>query len=90
MSNNNPLNWMTAKEAAAYLNISKRSMYNLAIAGALPHWRFGKKGGTGPLRFRKEGLDAFIESRVIPGASMGPRMTAEEREKSYRIGEQSD
>jgi excisionase family DNA binding protein len=54
--------WLTLDEAAAYLKVSKPTLYRYCESGAL---RFYKLAGTGYRRFIKEDLDALME----PGQS---------------------
>jgi excisionase family DNA binding protein len=46
--------WMTAGEAAAYLKVSRPTIYRWASAGLLPHYQVGQSDW----RFRPEDLDA--------------------------------
>jgi excisionase family DNA binding protein len=46
--------WFTVEEAAAYLRVSKRTIYKLTKEGRLPAFRIGQERHR---RFRKEDLD---------------------------------
>ena len=50
--------WLTLDEAAAYLKLSKPSIYRLCTEGRLP---FYKIAGTGQRRFKQVDLDALLE-----------------------------
>jgi excisionase family DNA binding protein len=50
--------WLTLEEAAAYLKVSKPSIYRFCSEGRLP---FFKLAGTGARRFRRADLDALLE-----------------------------
>jgi len=50
--------WLTLDEAAAYLKVSKPSVYRFCAEGRL---RFFKLAGTGGRRFRRTDLDALLE-----------------------------
>lgn len=50
--------WLTLDEAAAYLKLSKPSIYRLCTEGRLP---FYKIAGTGQRRFKRADLDALLE-----------------------------
>ena len=55
---------LSAHEAAAFLNIKSATLYDWAKKGVVPHIRIlaGKKRPL--LRFRRDDLLQFIESRV--------------------------
>jgi len=53
-----PDEWLTLDEAAAYLKVSKPSVYRFCSEGRLP---FFKLAGTGARRFRREDLNALFE-----------------------------
>ncbi len=55
-----PTEWLTLEEAAAYLKVSKPTIYRFCAQGALP---FYKLAGTGQRRFRHADLDALL----VPG-----------------------
>jgi len=49
---------LTIDELAAYLKISKSTLYKLAQDGALPGLKVGKRW-----RFHKEAIDAWLKSQ---------------------------
>ena len=50
-----PSPWLTAQEAADYLRISRRALYQAVRRGQIPRHHFGRR-----LRFRREELDAAL------------------------------
>ncbi len=52
--------WMTIKEAMAYLKVSRRTIYNLCDSGKLPFYTLGEGGIR---RFKRSDLDRVL----IPG-----------------------
>ncbi len=50
--------WLTLEEAAAYLKVSKPSIYRYTSEGRL---RFYKLAGIGTRRFKRSDLDALLE-----------------------------
>jgi excisionase family DNA binding protein len=50
--------WLTLEEAAAYLKVSKQTVYRYCDQGKL---RFYKLAGTGQRRFRRRDLEALLE-----------------------------
>ena len=55
--------WLSTKQAAAYLGIIPRTLYRLIDSGQLPAYRFGRV-----IRLQRHQIDAFIESvRIQPG-----------------------
>jgi excisionase family DNA binding protein len=56
--------WLTVKEAAAYLNISESLVYAMVDDQCFDHARFGK--GRGTIRIRLTALEQFIEERTVP------------------------
>ena len=50
--------WLNVTEAAAYLRVSRQTLYNLMEAGELPYYTV--KGLRGR-RIKKEDLDALIK-----------------------------
>ncbi len=52
--------WLTLEEAAAYLKVSKPTIYRFCSEGCLP---FYKLAGTGQRRFKRADLDALL----VPG-----------------------
>ena len=55
-----PEDWLTLEEAAAYLKVSKPTIYRFCAEGCLP---FYKLAGTGQRRFKYADLDALL----VPG-----------------------
>lgn len=51
-------NWFTIEEAAAYLRVTKATIYNYMKDGLLTYYQL--KSGRGR-RFRKEDLDALLD-----------------------------
>lgn len=59
-----PISWMSSKDAADYLGVSNRTLYKFVNSGQLPGYQFGRV-----FRFRRDELDAFIETlRIQPGS----------------------
>jgi excisionase family DNA binding protein len=55
--------WLSTKQAAAYLGIIPRTLYRLIDSGQLPAYRFGRV-----IRLQRHQIDGFIESvRIQPG-----------------------
>ena len=52
-----PDEWLTLEEAAAYLKVSKPTIYRFCSEGCLP---FYKLAGTGQRRFKRGDLDALL------------------------------
>jgi excisionase family DNA binding protein len=63
--------WLTLDEAAAYLKVSKPTIYRLTSGGQLP---FYKLGTTGARRFKQHDLDALMTPGQ-PGESLTPSPT---------------
>ena len=49
--------WLTLEEAAAYLKVSKPTIYRFCAEGCLP---FYKLAGTGQRRFKRVDLDGLL------------------------------
>jgi excisionase family DNA binding protein len=64
---------LTIDELAAYLKISKSTLYKLAQDGALPGLKVGKRW-----RFHKEAIDAWLKSQP-PIPETGERESHDER-----------
>lgn len=57
--------WLTVEEAAAYLKVSKPSIYRYCSEGRLPFYNLA---GTGTRRFKRSDLDAMLEpGQATPG-----------------------
>ena len=65
--------WMTLDEAAAYLKVSKPTIYRLCSENHLP---FYKLAGTGARRFRQSDLDAVLEPGSAGEPVGGPKKAA--------------
>jgi len=52
---------LRAKEAAAYLNVSTRTLWSLSNMGKIPTIRFGT-GGRHSVRYDRRDLDEWIEA----------------------------
>jgi len=50
--------WLTAREAAAYLKVDRTTIYRYCDSGLLPYFDLKTKGGR---RFKREDLDALLE-----------------------------
>jgi excisionase family DNA binding protein len=61
--------WLTVKEAADYLKVSRVTLYRYMADGRL---RSYKLGGSGGRRFRREDLDA-VAKPVPPALRPSPR-----------------
>jgi len=61
--------WLTSKEAAAYLKVTRRTLYRWMEEGRLPFFVMA----SGRRRVRKEDLDALLK----PGEPGGEGATAE-------------
>ena len=66
-----PEEWLTLEEAAAYLKVSKPTIYRFCAEGCLP---FYKLAGTGQRRFKYADLDALL----VPGHPAEIRAEAED------------
>jgi excisionase family DNA binding protein len=51
--------WITLREAAAYLKLHPKTLYRYVRAGKLRQYR---PGGTGRPRFQREDLDALLKA----------------------------
>jgi excisionase family DNA binding protein len=51
---------LTAKQAAAWLNVSEEWLRSRARAGTIPSVRLGDAGDRSPQRFRRADLERFI------------------------------
>ncbi len=67
---------LEAKAASALLSISGTTIYALCESGKLAHYRIGS--GRGTLRFKREDVQAYLEScyrpaeDALPGAATAP------------------
>jgi excisionase family DNA binding protein len=55
--------WMTAKDAAAYVQCDPKTIYRACRRRELRHARLGARPGA-ELRFRREWLDRWLERRA--------------------------
>jgi excisionase family DNA binding protein len=60
--------WLTLEEAAAYLKVSKPSIYRYTSEGKLP---FYKLAGSGARRFKRSDLDALLEPGLATPGKVG-------------------
>jgi len=60
MRNDKDDRWMTGKEAAAYMGISKGTLRKFRETGQITFTRFGRK-----ILYKKDDIDAFIDSHTI-------------------------
>lgn len=81
-----PRAMLTAKEAAAQLSISARSMYDLAAPGGpVPCYRIGRA-----VRFAQEDLDRYLQAlRCEPAGELRPRWPIVTLQASSPTGESS-
>jgi excisionase family DNA binding protein len=57
---------LTAREAAAELNVSEEWIRHRARQGKLPSVRLVDAGNRSPQRFRRADLERFIHERRVP------------------------
>lgn len=57
--------WLTLEQAAAYVQVTKPTLYRWMQQGKLPFYQLA---GTGYRRFKREDLDALME----PGQGSSP------------------
>ena len=60
--------WLTINEGAAWLEVSKTTLYRRIAAGELPAV---KLGGVGPIRIPASGLEEFLERSLIGSPTAG-------------------
>lgn len=61
---------MNTIEAAEYCRLSKQTLERFRLTGEGPNFiKYGKSGGTGAVRYRKEDLDAWIAGRIVRSTS---------------------
>lgn len=59
-----PIRWLSTKEAAERLGITPRTLYRLVDEGKLDAYQFGRV-----FRLKQQDVDAFIEaSKIRPGS----------------------
>jgi excisionase family DNA binding protein len=71
-----PIRLLTAREVARILRVSRRSVYQLARRGEIPHVRIGRF-----VRFRADEIDAWTRSADRP-----PPAEAREAPQDERAG----
>jgi predicted DNA-binding transcriptional regulator AlpA len=62
---------LTRKEAAAFLNLSTKTVERLGASGAFPTFDLGTGGDRPAIRYRLSDLERWIESRQIPTVQNG-------------------
>ena len=78
MADKQPDDVMTIDELAAYLKLSKSSLYQFARAGKVPGAKIGRTW-----RFHKDVIDTWIKTGVPPTQAYGKtRAKAKKRKKS--------
>ncbi len=55
----------TVKEAAAYLHVSKSTVYQLKDEGRLSYYKIGARGKGGKKLFQEEELDRFLNECLV-------------------------
>lgn len=60
--------WMTVKEVAEYLNLSRDMIYRLAQQGTIPVSRVGNRW-----RFKKEKIDQWMEEQASASSHANER-----------------
>jgi excisionase family DNA binding protein len=61
--------WLTVNEAAAYLRVSRDTVYTLAAAGRLPYYQIHGVRGR---RFKREDLDKLLQQDRPKGGGTNP------------------
>src|SRR5687768_15290500 len=64
---------LSAKEAAEYLGVSLKRLYEFCGDGSLRHLRLADTN-AGVLRFRQQWLDAWAEARAVGGVTPAPKV----------------
>ena len=65
--------WMTLKEAAKYLRISKETLYKMAQQKHMPAAKVGRQW-----RFKKQTIDSWIETNEQSDSKTNPEAQAGE------------
>ena len=76
MADKQPDDVMTIDELAAYLKLSKSSLYQFARAGKVPGAKIGRTW-----RFHKDVIDTWIKTGVPPTQAYGSTQDARKRKK---------
>lgn len=59
-----PISWMSTKEASRYLGVNLRTLYRFIDEGELSAYKFGRV-----IRLKADDLARFVEgSRIVPGS----------------------
>lgn len=58
--------YITAKQAALHLGLSRQTVYNKCSLGELPHYK-----ANGLLRFKRSELDEWMRSQPSPAEKVG-------------------
>ncbi len=59
-----PPNWLSTKDAAAYLGVNLRTLYRMIDGGDLAAYRFGRV-----IRLKHDDLERFVAAaRIAPGS----------------------
>ena len=61
-----PSSWLSAKEAAAHLGVSTRTLYQFCRSEGLRHARL-TASPNGVMRFKQQWLDEWLERRAVGG-----------------------
>ena len=70
---------MTIDELAAYLKLSKSSLYHFARAGKVPGVKIGQQW-----RFQKSAIDEWMRTGTMPPAPAAPSKNAPKKNKNTR------
>jgi excisionase family DNA binding protein len=62
--------WLTAAQAAEYLQVHRDTIYDWYLSGVIPAIRIGK--GRGRLRFDRDDLDRVMRDNKMPGPAPAP------------------
>jgi excisionase family DNA binding protein len=55
--------WLTAEQAALYMQCGVKVVYRAAVRGEL---RVARIGGRRDIRTKRDWIDAYLESRALP------------------------
>ena len=65
--------WMTLRQVAEYLQLSKDMIYRLAQSGRIPASKVGSRW-----RFRQERIDRWMEDRAVDTDALDSRKDVQE------------